>query len=259
MTRTQAAPIRAILVDDEPLARRRLRSLLDGDDEIEIVGEYGNGRDAARAIRESPPDLVFLDIQMPELDGLGVVREVGVDAMPLVVFITAFDEHALKAFEVHALDYLLKPVDRARFSAMIRRAKGQIRGDRDRLLADRLDAALADLGARPREPHRLAVKKAGRIYLVRAEDIDWLEADGNHVRIHIGKDAHLIRDTLARVEDRLPAGSFMRIHRSTIVNVSRIREIQPWFQGDYVLLLTDGTRLTSGRSYRERVRSLFES
>jgi two-component system LytT family response regulator len=142
---------------------------------------------------------------------------------------------------------------------MIRRAKGQIRGDRDRNLADRLDAALAELGGRPREPNRLAVKKAGRIYLVRAEDVDWLEADGNHVRLHIGKDAHLIRDTLARVEERLPAGAFMRIHRSTIVNVSRIREIQPWFQGDYVLLLTDGTRLTSGRSYRERVRSLFDS
>ena len=257
MTRTPP-PIRAILVDDEPLARRRLRSLLDSDDEIEIVGEYGNGRDAARAIREQSPDLVFLDIQMPELDGLGVVREVGVDAMPPVVFVTAFDEHALKAFEVHALDYLLKPVDRARFAATIRRAKGQIRGDRDRFLADRLDAALAELGAR-REPHRFAIKKSGRIYLVRPEDIDWLEAEGNHVRVHIGKDSHLIRDTLARIEERLPAGAFMRIHRSTIVNVTRIREIQPWFQGDYVLLLTDGTRLTSGRSYRERVRSLFDS
>jgi two-component system LytT family response regulator len=250
-------PIRAILVDDEPLARRRLRSLLNGDAEIEIVGEYGNGRDAAGAIREDPPDLVFLDIQMPELDGFGVVREIGVDAMPPVVFVTAFDQHALKAFEVHALDYLLKPVDRARFSATIARAKGRIRGDRDRSLADRLDAALAELGRRSAEPQRLAIKKAGRIYLVRPDDVDWLEADGNHVRVHIGKDSHLIRDTLARVEERLPRRAFMRIHRSTIVNVARIREIQPWFQGDYVLLLSDGTRLTSGRSYRDRVRSLF--
>jgi two-component system LytT family response regulator len=186
------------------------------------------------------------------------VREVGVDAMPPVVFVTAFDEHALKAFEVHALDYLLKPVDRARFSAAIRRAKGQIRGERDRTLADRLDAALAQLGSRTHEPpQRLAIKKSGRIYLVRPDDVDWLEADGNHVRVHIGKDSHLIRDTLARVEERLPRRAFMRIHRSTIVNIARIREIQPWFQGDYVLLLTDGTRLTSGRSYRDRVRSLF--
>ena len=252
-------PIRTMIVDDEPLARRRVRSLLEGDGDIELVGEYGNGRAAAAAIRDDRPDLVFLDIQMPELDGFGVLREVGVDDMPRVIFVTAYDEYAVKAFDVHALDYLLKPVDRDRFASALDRAKAEIRGEQRGALGDRLDALLAELGGRKREPQRLAIKKAGRIFLVRPEDVDWLEAEGNHVRLHIGKESHLIRDTLGRIEQRLPVGAFMRIHRSTVVNISRVREIQPWFQGDYVLLLADGTRVTSGRSYRDRVRSLFEA
>ena len=247
-----------MIVDDEPLARRRLRSLLGGEADVEIIGEYGNGRDAVHAIRESRPDLVFLDIQMPELDGFGVVREIGVAEMPAVVFVTAYDEYALKAFEVHAFDYLLKPVDRERFSSTLQRARSRARGEDTRTLGVRLEALLTELGRRGQEPQRLPIRKDGRIFLVRPEDIDWLEADGNHVRVHVGKESHLIRETLSKLESRLPERAFMRIHRSTLVNVSRIREIQPWFQGDYVLLLTDGTRLTSGRSYRDRVRSLFE-
>ena len=257
-TRAPTNVLRAMIVDDEPLARRRLRSLLAGEEGVEIVGEYGNGRDAVTAIRELNPDLVFLDIQMPELDGFGVVREVGVTEMPTVVFVTAFDEHALKAFEVHAFDYLLKPVDRERFATTLRRARIRARGEDSRTLSVRLGALLSELGCMRHEPQRLPIRKDGRIFLVRPEDIDWLEADGNHVRVHIGKESHLIRETLSNLETRLPARSFMRIHRSTLVNIGRIREIQPWFQGDYVLLLNDGTRLTSGRSYRDRVRSLFE-
>ena len=247
-----------MIVDDEPLARRRLRSLLSAETDVEIVGEYGNGRDAVHAIRESKPDLVFLDIQMPELDGFGVVREVGASEMPAVVFVTAYDEYALKAFEVHAFDYLLKPVDRERFASTLRRARSTARGNDARALGDRLEVLLAELGGRRQEPQRLPIRKDGRIFLIRPEDIDWLEADGNHVRVHTGKESHLIRETLSKLESRLPERAFMRIHRSTLVNIARIREIQPWFQGDYVLLLTDGTRLTSGRSYRDRVRSLFE-
>ena len=250
--------LRAIIVDDEPLARRRLRSLLAGETDVEISGEFGNGRDAVQAIRDLRPDLVFLDIQMPELDGFGVVREVGVAEMPAVVFVTAYDEYALKAFEVHAFDYLLKPVDRDRFAASLRRVRACIRGEDSRTLSDRLEALLGGLGIQRQEPQRLPIRKDGRIFLVRPEDIDWLEADGNHVRVHVGKESHLIRETLGKLEARLPDRTFMRIHRSTLVNIARIREIQPWFQGDYVLLLADGTRLTSGRSYRDRVRSLFE-
>ena len=253
--------LRAIIVDDEPLARRRLRSLLASETDVEIVGEYGNGRDAVEGIRELRPDLVFLDIQMPELDGFGVVREVGVAEMPAVVFVTAYDEYALKAFDVHAFDYLLKPVDRQRFASTLRRARSRAQGDDARALSNRLEALLAGLGGlgtQRQEPQRLPIRKDGRIFLVKPEDIDWLEADGNHVRVHVGKESHLIRETLGKLESRLPERSFMRIHRSTLVNIARIREIQPWFQGDYVLLLADGTRLTSGRSYRDRVRSLFE-
>ena len=257
-TAARASTLRAMIVDDEPLARRRLRSLLAGEPEVEIIGEFGNGRDAVKAIRELNPDLVFLDIQMPELDGFGVVREVGVSEMPAVVFVTAYDEYALKAFEVHAFDYLLKPVDRDRFASTLRRARSKVRGDSSHALSQRLEALLAELGGRRQEPQRLPIRKDGRIFLVRPEDIDWLEADGNHVRVHVGKESHLIRETLSNLESRLPARTFMRIHRSTLVNIARIREIQPWFQGDYVLLLTDGTRLTSGRSYRDKVRSLFE-
>ncbi len=257
-TAARATLLRAIVVDDEPLARRRLRSLLADEADVEIVGEYGNGRDAVAAIRELSPDLVFLDIQMPELDGFGVVREVGVTQMPAVVFVTAYDEYALKAFEVHAFDYLLKPVDRDRFASTLRRARGKVRGDDARTLSIRLGALLSELGCARHEPPRLPIRKDGRIFLVKPDDIDWLEADGNHVRVHVGKESHLIRETLSNLETRLPARSFMRIHRSTLVNIARIREIQPWFQGDYVLLLTDGTRLTSGRSYRDKVRSLFE-
>ncbi len=250
--------LRVIIVDDEPLARRRLRSLLAGEADVEIVGEFGNGRDAVRAIVAERPDLVFLDIQMPELDGFGVVREVGIEAMPAVIFVTAYDEHALKAFEIHALDYLLKPVDRERFAAALRRAKTHAIADGGRGLHERLDAVLAELARQGREPQRVAIRKDGRIFLVRPEDIDWLEADGNHVRVHVGKESHVIRETLGNLEERLPQRAFMRIHRSTIVNIARIREIQAWFQGDYVLLLNDGTRLTSGRTYRDQVRSLFE-
>ena len=257
-TAARASVLRVIIVDDEPLARRRLRTLLAGEQDVEILGEFGNGRDAVTAIRELKPDLVFLDIQMPELDGFGVVREVGVSAMPTVVFVTAYDEYALKAFEVHAFDYLLKPVDRDRFASTLRRARSGMRGEESRTLSVRLGALLSELGCLRHEPQRLPIRKDGRIFLVRPEDIDWLEADGNHVRVHVGKESHLIRETLSNLETRLPPRSFMRIHRSTLVNIARIREIQPWFQGDYVLLLTDGTRLTSGRSYRDRVRSLFE-
>jgi two-component system LytT family response regulator len=250
--------LRVVIVDDEPLARRRLRSLLADEADVEIVGEFGNGRDAVRAIREQRPDLVFLDIQMPELDGFGVVREVGTEAMPDVIFVTAYDEHALKAFEVHALDYLLKPVDRERFAAALRRAKAHVGADHARGLGGRLESLLDELAKQHRAPQRIAIRKDGRIFLVRPEDIDWLEADGNHVRVHVGKESHVIRETLGNLEERLPERAFMRIHRSTIVNITRIREIQAWFQGDYVLLLHDGTRLTSGRTYRDRVRSLFE-
>ena len=258
MTVPNARPIRALIVDDEPLARAHLRALLADDRDVLVVGECGNGRDAVSEIERDAPDLVFLDIQMPELDGFGVVQAVGPERLPVIVFVTAYDEYALEAFEAHALDYLVKPVNRDRFHATVARIKrllGSARGDDLRAPVGQLIERLAaERGA----PQRIAIKTEGRTLLVKVDEIDWMETADDHVRFHIGGRVFLHRDTLTRLEQRLSPEKFLRIHRSTIVNVDRIRELQPWFQGDYVLILADGTRLTTGRSYREKVRALLD-
>ena len=263
---SSAGPLRVVVVDDEPLARAHLRSLLEERGDVEVVGECGDGRRAVEAIRGLRPDLVLLDIQMPELDGLGVVREVGVERMPAVVFVTAYDEHALAAFDHHALGYLLKPVDRERFARAIDRvvamhaAPGAGAGtaravDED---AGALASLLRSLRAEREALDRIAVKLDGRVRLVRAAEIDWIEAAGDQVRLHVGPRVVEHRATLTHLEQRLSPTAFLRIHRSTLVNVDRIREIQPWFQGDWIVLLADGTRLQSGKSYRARVREFIE-
>jgi two-component system LytT family response regulator len=250
-------PVRVLIVDDEPLARAHLRQILAEDHEVEVVGECGNGRDAVSAIREREPELVLLDVQMPELDGFGVVREIGVGAMPAVIFITAYDEYALQAFEVYALGYVLKPVDRTRFAEVLGRAKDTVRCGAVDGVDARLAALLDRVRVRPQQ-ERLAIKVDGRIIFVLADEIDWLEAVDNHVRIHVGRAIHLVRGTLSAFEKRLPEGQFLRLHRSAIVNVARIAEVQPWFGGDHVIILRDGTRLTTGRSYRQRVQDFLQ-
>jgi two-component system LytT family response regulator len=247
--------IRVLIVDDEPPARQRIRSLLKGDTEVEIVGECADGESAVTAVLDEQPDLVFLDVQMPLLDGFGVVEAVGPERMPVTVFVTAHDQHALRAFEVNALDYLLKPYDRARFKKAVDRAKALI--GRPRHDAERLTELLAAVRGEPKPPDRIAVKAANRVYLVRVEDIDWIEAAGNYLRLHTGKDEHLLRETMTALASRLDSAQFLRIHRSTIVNVERIREIQPWFHGDYAVILQDGRQLTLSRSYRTKVEALF--
>jgi len=267
-----ARPLRALIVDDEPLARARLRELLEDERDVEVVGECGNGSDAVTAIARDHPDLVLLDIQMPELDGFGVVRAVGVDRMPAVVFVTAHDEHAVAAFEVHAVDYVLKPVDPDRFAQAVRRAKRRIAAaagqsgarDDDRDLRERLAALVAEVSAAVAPAGtavasgRLAIKGDGRVVFVRIADVDWVEAMDNYVRLHVGRDVHMMRETLSNLETRLAGATFLRIHRSAIVNIERIREVQPWFAGDYVVILTDGTKLTTGRRYRAAVQALLE-
>lgn len=250
--------LRALIVDDEPLARTHLRTLLSADSEVEIIGEAGNGLDAVAAIRAESPDLVFLDIQMPELDGFGVVQALDPAALPVLVFITAHDEYALNAFRVHALDYLLKPVDRTRFYETLARAKALVRNGHGRADNSRMLGLLERIASRQQQGERLAVKVQGRIIFLKLQEIDWIEAVDNHVRIHVGGQAHLVRDTMTRLESRLPPSKFLRIHRSTIVNAGRIKELQPWFQGDYVVILHDGTQLTSGRSYRANIQRLLE-
>ena len=249
--------IRAIVVDDEPVARSHLRALLEDRGDMQVIDECGDGRTAVERIRALVPDLVLLDVQMPELDGLGVVRAVGPDRMPPVVFVTAHDQHAVDAFEVHALDYVLKPVHRERFNGAIDRVVSLIRSgsaaSRSRPLTEVLDRMSAS------GPERIAVKSGDRVLYLRVADIDWIEAADDLVRLHVGKTVHDHRATMAQIEQRLPASKFIRIHRSTIVNIERIREFQPGFQGDGILVLADGTRLQSGKSYRRRIRELMDS
>jgi two-component system, LytTR family, response regulator len=245
--------IRTLIVDDEPLARQRLRKLLEADPDIAILGECGDGREAVAELDRLQPDLVFLDVQMPVLDGFGVLRNLSGTALPAVIFVTAHDRYALKAFEVHALDYLLKPFDKARFAAALERAKTQLRQGNSQDLTERLQELLQSVDGRRQRSERLVVKSGGRIYFVRVDDIDWIEAAGNYVRLHVGKEAHLVREALTALEHRLDTGRFVRIHRSTIVNLERIRELQPAFHGDYVIILHDGTELTLSRSCRDQL------
>ena len=251
-------PLRVLIADDEPLARAHLRSLLADRDDVVVSGECGDGRAAVEAIRNDPPDLVLLDIQMPELDGLAVVREVGPHNIPPVLFVTAYDEYAIDAFDVHAYDYLLKPVDRERFQRAFDRIAGLIRAgtfDGRRAALTRLVERFAE-SAGPTD--RLAIRTDGRVLFVRIADIDWVEAADDNVRYHIGRTSVEQRDTLTSLERRLPPGTFMRVHRSAIVNIDRIREMQPWFQGDWAIILQDGTKVLTGRTYRARIRALID-
>jgi two-component system, LytTR family, response regulator len=249
--------IRTLIVDDEPLARQRLRTLLESDPDITLVGECGDGREAVAALREQQPDLVFLDVQMPELDGFGVLRALNQERMPAVIFVTAHDRYALRAFEVHALDYLLKPFDKDRFRTALERAKAQVRREQGGDVGQRLLDLLRDVQESRKPQERLVVKSGSRVYFVRVEDIDWIEAAGNYVRLHVGKEDHLLRESMGGLEARLHSNRFLRIHRSTIANIERIRELQPSFHGDYVVILQDGTELTLSRGYRDKLQGLL--
>jgi two-component system LytT family response regulator len=247
--------VRALVIDDEPLARRRLLALLADEPEIEVVGEASGGTSAVKLIEGERPDLIFLDVQMPGIDGFGVLRRVGPDVLPVVVFVTAYDEHAIRAFDVGAVDYLLKPVVEARLRTAVRRALDRVRNVRPAELSRQMAALLERLT--PQVPDRIAIRSDGRVRFVRVSDIDWVSADGDQLVLHVGQERHRLRETMAELEARLPEAAFLRIHRSTIVNVDRVREVQPWFKGDYVLVLRDGTRLMSGRTYRARVQRLL--
>jgi two-component system, LytTR family, response regulator len=252
--------LRALIVDDEPLARKRLRDLLAAEPAVEIGGEAGSGTEAVKMIRAKRPDLVFLDIQMPGTDGFGVVREIAGDDPPLIIFVTAHDEHAIKAFEVEAVDYVLKPVLQPRLREAVRRAVERIRGGLRDTSSDL--ARLLERLSQPAAPQpgggRFPIRREGSVTFVRMDDIDWLEADGDYVRIHAGKATHVVRETITEALSKLPSGRFVRVHRSIVVNTERIREVQPWFKGDYVLILNDGTKLRSGRTYRSAVQALID-
>ena len=266
--------LRALVVDDEPLSRERIVRLLEGDDVVEVVGECGDGAAAVREIRAQSPDLVLMDVQMPEMDGFAVLRALGPGQVPRVVFVTAFDRYAIRAFEVHALDYVLKPFTPERLREAVRRAAARAQGRREadtRLLALLEDMERAQrtlrhaLPAAPRaeapdEPaRRIPVKTGDRTIFVPVERVDWLEAEGNYVRLHAGKERHLIRATMAAMEAQLDRRRFVRIHRSTIVNLERVREVRPWFAGDCIVVLDDGRELRLSRRYRDRLDALLAS
>jgi two-component system LytT family response regulator len=251
--------IRALIVDDEPLARDGVRLHLESQTDIEIIGEAIDGDNAVEMINELRPDLVFLDVQMPGLDGFGVIEAVGVDAMPAVVFTTAYDEFALRAFDANAVDYVLKPFDGDRLRRALDQARTQIRGRRRSEIEERLIGLLAELHGKGQYLERIIVRSGGRILILRTDDVDWLEAASNYVRIHAGGREYLLLETMTNLESRLDPAQFVRIHRSTIVRLNRIKELEPLFQGDYVLILEDGTRLTSSRGYRDRLQELLQT
>jgi two-component system LytT family response regulator len=255
--------IRALIVDDEPLAREGILMRLKQAPDVEVIGECGNGREAVTVIRREVPNLVFLDIQMPRLDGFGVIEAVGVRQMPHVIFVTAYDEHALRAFEVSALDYLLKPIDGKRFFEALERARGRIRGKNVEAISAQLRKMMAALQAERKYLERLSIKSAGksggRITFLGVDEIDWIGAADNYVQVHAGRESHLLHATMNSLENRLDPNKFLRIHRSTIVNVGRIKELHPMFHGEYQVILQDGTQLTSGRGYRGNLQRLLNN
>ncbi|MDB4881304.1 MAG: LytTr DNA-binding region [Gemmatimonadetes bacterium] len=261
--------LRVLLADDEAIARRRLVRFLRAEPGVQIVAECNGGAEALEALDMHTVDLAILDVQMPDLDGLQVVATRGAERMPTVIFVTAYDEFAVRAFEVHALDYLLKPVTAERFHAAFSRARHHIERSVSSQRGERLAALLAQVlaedptltgvettaSAAPRHADRLSIKSDGRVTFVKTSDVDWVQADGNYVRVHAGSACHLIRETLGAIEAILDPDQFSRIHRSTIVNLDRIRELQPWFAGDYVVILKDGTQLKLSRTYREHLQT----
>lgn len=247
------ADLRVLIVDDEPLARQGLRGYLDDESGVTVIGECGSGAEAVAVIRKDAPDVVFLDVQMPGLDGFGVLAELVGGWVPIVVFVTAYDDYALRAFEVNAVDYLLKPYDRARFRSALGRARHRVASDRGEP-GSVLASLLASVGTGGRYTARFLVRTGGRVYFVPVGDVDWIEAADNYVRLHVGGRMHSLRETLAHLSDILDPTGFVRVHRSAIVQIDRIRELRPLPSGDGVLVLRDGTTVPLSRGYRDEFR-----
>jgi two-component system, LytTR family, response regulator len=249
--------IRVCIIDDEPIACRRIQRLLKDDAEIDIVQICNDGEEAVDAIQQSHPDLIFLDVQMPEMDGFEVLTSLDPECMPHVIFVTAFDRYAIKAFEFHALDYLLKPFDRKRFEQAVERSKAQIQQSQERSNNSELVALLKEMKNQSQHLERLVVKSQGRVFFLKTDEIDWIEAQGKHVSIHVGKETHLVREAMNNLETELDPKKFARIHKSTIVNIDRIKQLQPLVHGDFRVILRDSTVLTISRRYRQKIDELL--
>ena len=255
--------IRALIVDDEPLARTGVRQLVEPRDDVTVVGEAADGPEAVRQIKKQDPDLVFLDVQMPEMSGLEVVREVGVEQMPLTIFVTAYDQYALDAFEAHALDYLLKPIEEERFEEALERARQQLERVEAGALNEQLRGVLREYAEEAEEDdpgiERFTVRSRDRIYFVDAEDVQWIESEGDYVALHDGEDTHLVRKTMKELEQNLSSDHFLRVHRSYIVNVNYIEELRPLDHGTYQLRMASGTPLKTSRGYSDNVDALLDA
>jgi two-component system LytT family response regulator len=251
--------IRTLLVDDMEIARDRIRRFLTFDSTIEIIGECCNGRQAIEAIRKWQPDLVFLDVQMPEIDGFQVVERIGVSKMPVVVFVTAHDQFALRAFEVSALDYILKPFEEERFGSTLERVKHLVKNSDFNDTEIKLRELLTEIKHKPKYLKRLAIKVTGKTVFLHTDEIDWIESSGNYLQIYAGKAKYLIREKLKVLETRLDPEKFVRIHRATIMNIERVREMHPLFNGDQEITLSNGARLTMSRTFRENLFSLLDA
>jgi two-component system LytT family response regulator len=251
--------IRTLIVDDMNLARDRIKMLLAADEEIEIVAECANGREAVLAIEKLKPELVFLDVQMPQMGGFDVVRAIGAEQMPTTIFVTAYDEFALRAFEVNALDYLLKPFDEDRLEKAVRRAKQEIKKVEQESLDERLIKLLNNVKIEPKYLKRIPVKSAKQTILLSTDDIEWIAASGNYLELHAGKNIHLIRERLTQLEQKLDPEKFARIHRSTIVNIEHIKTLQPLFNGDHLIILQNGTELNMSRTFRGNLFAMLDS
>jgi two-component system, LytTR family, response regulator len=250
--------IQTLIVDDEPWARRRITSLLKGESDFQVIGECSNGAAAIRSILELSPDLVFLDVQMPNMDGFEVLAGIPAERMPQVIFATAYDKYALQAFDVHAVDYLLKPFDEDRFKRALERARGDFR-QQHRFSQATLRALLESLLNDRQFLSRLAVKSDGRIVFLRVTDVDWIEASGNYLTLHVRRESHLFRSTMNALEPKLDSKQFLRIHRSTIINLDRVKELQPWVRGEQLLVLKDGTQLSVGRAFRAKLEAILQN
>ena len=246
--------IRTLIVDDEPLAREWVRNGLQDEPDLEIIGECGDGFEAVKTIAAEKPDLVLLDVQMPGLDGFGMLASVATEDLPAVIFVTAFDRYALKAFEAHAVDYLMKPFSGERLHEAVERARAEIDRSSSTDLKATLHALLEDIQRERAYPEWLLIKKDERSVFLRVADIDWIESSRNNERLHVGKEVYVFHETTTGIEARLDPRHFFRIHRSTIVNIERIREMHPWFNGDYAVTLKDGMRLTLSSTYRDRLK-----
>ena len=247
---TNATCIRVLVVDDEPLAREMIREMLQDDSDVEIVAECANGREAVEAIKSFKPDLVFLDIQMPELGGFEVLESLDPQATPYVIFVTAYDQYAVRAFEVHAFDYLLKPFDHERFDAAWERVTEQIKVDQNSERDRHILQLLEELKTGPRHLERLVIKNGGRVFFLNVQDVYCIESEGNYVRVYDNQKGYLLRETISSLEEQLDPKQFRRIHRSAIVKIDRIKEMQPWFHGEYRVIMENGKQLTLSRNYR---------